>query len=269
MQLYKHFNGLSDDKLHDFTFLRFDRDYPSVDVHTFLLDELYKGGLINDHELSKILLSVNLSLFGNVGIPSECTWEYFMKSREHTQPTKAVYELIMDRFSFKHTFIKELMALSTIYQTKEQMIVQVFVPKDRINDIGYVSWIRGIPADETIMDFIFDSIKKKKFPKTREAIIALTDTLKKEKDQNPIFRNLTFRVENDDFNLSQFLDIYCNHPEAIPTINSVMGRLIFTSELLLNPYSGVKIFRYSTATSKQLAAYHKKLDLIIKKMIFL
>lgn len=267
-KLYLYFNSAASERWKDFIFLRFDQGPSAVNVRAFLLKELHANGLINDHDqMGKLLLSVNLALFGNVGVPSECSWEYFIKSRNHAQPTRAMHENIMEKFGLTTAYIDELISLIDLYKTKEQMLVQIFIPKNRINDIGYVSWIKGIPADEAIMSTVFEGVAKKKFPKTQQAIESLTSTLKKEKEKNPLFKNLIARVEHDDFNLGNFLYTYCNDQESIKNSNLIMARLIFTSELLLNPFSEIKIFRYSTATSKQMENYYQKLDEIMKKII--
>ena len=267
-QLYAYFNPLTRHATKDFTFLRFEDEYGPANAQDFLVAELKKSGLINDHgKMGAILLSVNLALFGNVGTPSECTWEYFIKSRGHANPSRVTYEKIMDRFGLTHKYINDLMSLIKLYDTKEQTIVQVFVPKNKVDQIGYVSWIKGIPAHKETMDWVKRSVKNKTYSKTQPAIVDLTETFKHEQEVNPIFKNLMERVEAGDFSLDDFLHMYRNNPEKIVDINDVMARLIFTPDVLLNPESGVKFFRFSTVSPERLKIYHQRLNEVVDKII--
>lgn len=267
-QLYAYFNPLGYRATKDFTFLRFEDEHGPSSVQDFLVAELKKSGLINDHgEMGAILLSTNLALFGNVGVPSECTWEYFIKSRGHTNPSHVTYEKIMNRFGLTHKYINDLMSLVKLYDTKEQTIVQIFIPKDKVDQIGYLSWIKGIPAHKETMDWVKRSVKNKIYEKTQPAIIDLTEIFKREQEENPIFKNLMERAKEGDFSLNDFLHIYRNNPEKIVDINDVMARLIFTPDILLNPDSGVKLFRFSTVTPERLQLYHQRLNEVIDKII--
>ena len=266
-RLYWHFKKLPAELMKSFIFLRFeDVSGPSV-VQSFLINKLKEGGLINDHELGNFLFAANIALFGNVGVRPECTWQYFVKSRGHSVPSRAIYEKILNTFGLSKAYIKELMALGDLYKTNEQTIIQLFVPKNRVDEIGYLSWIKGIPAHKKTMDMVLRSVDNKTFPKTAPAIVHYAESFKKEQENNPIFKNLIERVNAGDFSLSYFLKFYCNRPEAIEGINSFQARLIFTPGVLLNPMSGVKIFRYSAATPEQLNNYERKFQEIFKKIV--
>lgn len=266
-KLYIHFKKLPENIAQSFVFLRFENvNSPSI-VQTFLVNKLKEKGLINDHELGDFLYAVNIALFGNVGTDPECTWEYFVKSRGHINPDRKIYEKILNIFGLAHQYINELMALTKLYETKEETIVQIFVPKNKVDQIGYLSWIRGIPAHKKTMDMVLRSVKDKTFDKTSSALDYYTKIFKDEQEKNPIFSNLLERIRANDFTLSYFLKFYRNYPEKIEGINNFQARLIFTPEVLLNPLSGVKIFRYSMATAEQLQKYQQKFDEIITKIV--
>ena len=266
-RLYFHFNKLPAELMKNFIFLRFeDVSGPSV-VQNFLINKLKEGGLINDHALGSFLIAANVALFGNVGEKSECTWQYFVRPHGHLVPTRAIYETIMDKFGLSHKYIDELIALVDLYQTKEQTIIQLFIPKERVDEIGYLSWIRGIPAHKKTMDIVLRSVENKTFPKTAPAIAYYASLFKKEQENDSIFKNLLERVKAGDFSLDYFLHFYRNRPEAIEGINNFQARFVFTSGLLLNPLSGIKIFRYSAVTPEQLKKYEQKFDEIFKKII--
>jgi len=265
-KLYIHFKNLPENIIQSFIFLRFENVTGPSTTQTFLVNKLKENGLINDHELN-FLYAVNIALFGNVGVDPECTWQYFVKSRGHTSPDRKVYEKILDTWGLSHQYINELMALTKIYETTEETIVQIFVPKDKVDQIGYLSWIRGIPAHKKTMDMVLRSVENKKFTKTASALDFYTKVFKDEQEENPIFNNLLERVRAGDFSLRYFLKFYRNYPEKIENINNFQARLIFTPEVLLNPLAGVKIFRHSTATAEQMKKYQQKFDEIVNKII--
>jgi hypothetical protein len=264
-KLYFHFNPAKNIK--DFIFLRFDDIKAPSSIQNFLLNEVYRTGLVNDHTMELFLMAANLALFGNVGTAPECTWQYFIKSRGHATPDRIIYEKIMDKFGLTHKYIDELMKLTKIYNTSEQTILQIFIPKDKVNKIGYLSWIRGNPAHEETINMVLRSVKDKKFDKTATAITHYAQLFKKEHENNPVFKNLIDRINSGEFSLRYFLNFYRNRPNEIEGINNFQARLFVTSDILLNPLSGAKIFRYSTATLKQLQEYEEKLDALIKKLI--
>ncbi len=268
-QLYAYFNPFElPATSQEFTFLRFEDISSQPKAKDFLVNELKNNGLVNDHgKMGAILLSVNLSLFGNVGDPSECTWEYFIKTRGHLAPDRKIFEKIMDKFHVTHKYIDELMALTKLYETKEETIIQIFVPKNKIDEIGYLAWVKGLPADEETIAWIESHVKNKAFTKRSFAIVDLTDQFKQEQEKNPLFKNLIARAEKGDFSLDSFLNVYRNRPQDIKNINTVSARLIFTPDVLLNPASGVKFFRYSTATPEQLKRYHERLNEVVNKII--
>lgn len=264
--LYMHFKKMTSEQIKNFIFLRFN-GINNISINNFLINQTIQLGLINDHLIGNDLIAVNLALFGNVGTPPECTWEYFIKSRGHANPTQSTYENILNKFGLSHTYIKELMTLTDLYKTNEQTILQIFVPKDKVDSIGYLAWIRGIPADQEIMHAVTRSVQEKKFAKTTPALDYYSALLKEEQEQSSLFKKLIERINSGEFSLSYFLDFYRNRPNEIKDINNFQARLFLTSDVLLNPLSGVKIFRYSTATNEQIKKYEDKLQAIIKKIV--
>jgi len=264
-RLYFHFNPSLSAK--DFIFLRFENVQGPQSIQNFLISQLKSSGLMNDHTMGLFLIAANLALFGNVGTAPECTWQYFIKARGHEVPNRSTYEKIMNAFGVTHKYINELMALTKLYETKEETILQIFIPKDKVDTIGYLAWIRGVPAHQKTMDLVLESVKSKKFPKTAPALDYYSQLFKKEQESNSVFKNLVERITSGEFNLSYFLNFYRNRPDDIEGINNFQARLVVTPEVLLNPLSGVKMFRYSTAKPEQLKNYEQKLDAIIKKIV--
>lgn len=275
--LYRHLNP-SAKKDEEFKFLRFG-DESGPQAKEFLTSRLRKEGLVDDNgEDRGLLLSTNLSLFGNTGFQSESTWRYFMKDKKHAAPERATYEEIMDKFGLSHKYIDEIMKvveteLLDLLQAKEQTLLQIFVPKDIVDDIGYLAWATGIPAHEDTINWVRANVKNKNYKpkkKTPGALIVLEDLknkFKKEQERNPLFKDLVKTVEEGDYSLDSFLKIYCNKPWELPNLNYVQARLIFSNDVLLNPNSGVKMYRYITINRNKMSEYQKRLDAIVKKIV--
>ena len=247
--------------------------YPSQSAKEFLMNELKENGLVDDQgKAAAYLLSVNFSLFGNVGYPSECTWDYFLRKKMNRIPDRETYETILTQFGFSHKYIDELLELPNAFKTPQKTILQIFVPKNKIDEIGYLSWASGVPAHPDIVDWARTHVKKKKWKKgeDKNALFStqwLALHFKKAQEKNPQFKELIKSIEEGDYSLQSYLKIYCNSPWELPDINHVQGRLIVTPDILLNPNSGVEIYRYSTASRKQLNEYSRRLNEIVNKII--
>ena len=99
--------------------------------------------------------------------------EYLTKSRGHLAPSRVVYEKVFDKFELPHKYIKELMSLVNVYQTNEQMLLQVFAPKERIDaDWLYIVDSRRSLRIKKTMDMVLHSVleEARVFPKTSSAL---------------------------------------------------------------------------------------------------
>ncbi len=230
---------------------------------------LKQKGLVDDNTDTKfIMLSVNLSLFGNVGYPGECSWDYFLKERAHALPVRAIYENMMKKFGLTDKYIDEIMSLSNIYDTKQDTILQILVPKGLIDRIGYLAWVKGIPAHEETIELILKEAKGKDFAKqVNPVMMQLKEKFVKDGEKNPLYRDMMQSVMAGDFSLDAYLKIYRNKPWELEHMNDVTARLLFTPDVLLNPNSDVKFFRFSTATRQQLKEYHHRLNEVVDKLI--
>jgi len=271
-KLYYHFNK-TEAKSDEFAFLRFENE-SGPHVQEFLLEQLKTNGLVDDTgDVKAFLLSTNLSIFGNSHSNGESSWRYFVLPKSHELPDPETYENMMKKFGLTTKYVIELMNLEKIFHTKEQSMIQVFVPKNVVDEIGYLSWMRGIPAHEEIINWVRTNLKNKVFkgkagkPGRTWAAMALTDKFKKEQDRNPIFRDLVQSIEEGDYSLDSYLKIYCNKPSELPNLDYAQARLIFTPEILLNPESGIKIYRFNTVPHAKMKEYNKRLDQIVQKII--
>jgi hypothetical protein len=279
-QLYAHFKNPSGQKIDEnFTFLRFENQ-SGPQAKEFLLNELRENGLVDDNGKARvILLSVNLALFGNIESPSECTWEYFLRERKHQEPDLTTYIKIMDAFGLTHKYVEDLAHLAPLFETKEKTLLQIFVPKNIVDEIGYLAWATGIPAHAETINWVRTNLHNKTYkfkndPETGEpkaaalwAMSDLAETFKKEQEKNPMFKDLIESVKAGEFSLDKYLKIYRNNPWELPGLNYAQARLIFSSNALLNPASGIQFYRHSSATKEQLKNYSEKLNDLVDKII--
>jgi hypothetical protein len=264
-RLFARFNpGKEDEK---FTFLRFDDEYVNKTAQGFLVNELKEKGLLNDNkDVGLIILSVNFAILGNTGNPPESSWDYFIKPRSHRRPERSTYEKMMAKYGLTDKYIDELISLVDIYNTKEDTIMQIFIPKNKVDKIGYLAWRRGIPAHQATLDAIAKNAKKKGI-NIKISTDEMEKKFAKQKGSNPLYVSMMEGIVKGDYSLDDFLKVYCNKPWDINNINDAQGRLLFTPDVLGNPQSGVIIHRLSTVSHDKLKEYNDRLNAIIDKMV--
>lgn len=268
-----------------FQFIRYNYTDPVFnqyhDVTDFLLRELNAEGIINDtiSRLKTILVSTNLALFANTGFTGESTWHFFSNPQKWVQLNPAFLINCLKYFGYPTTFAPEFLALNEyLIDTDGNLpssLMQIFIPKKLVNAIGYVAWRHGIPFDpeyiQTVMQrksmtfgvgdqLIYEEIKKvsdefqekwrKGDPQARATVL-----------------NLMKKVVSGAFHLNPFLDQYMKDPESIRSINYRQARLLITNSILLNPKSGVEIYRYHTPVPpERLKIYLEKMESIFMRM---
>jgi len=247
-EIYEYFQVTQ--SLKSFHFLRFWKDMPiSVDANTFI-DDNNKKGSWNDLSggMNNLLLSVNLSLFGNCTAISGmcCTFDYFMKSYSMSYiDIKGILNEVFNTFEFDKKYIDQLIALNKICETKEGILFQFFIPKKLVDHCAYLSRVAGIPYDTAVPGCDFDQLKKRHLSISKTLDVyrkgdALIDAYKKDPAKN-----------------------YVQDPVTIAhTVDQMQGRLIFSRDMLLNPTSGIKIYRYTTVSDKAMANYNEQLKKI-------
>lgn len=227
-----------DTPIQDFHFLRPWYELPlTIDANTFI--DTYEQGTPkrwNDHDpfLIKHILSVNFSLFGstrNYSNFGECTFKYFFKNRSiKAPPIENLLIAIFDHFGFDKKEITTLLKLNEQITTEEGSLFQIFVPQSMVDQISYAAKRLGAPyRDPDLMSPLFNH-KKQRYTA-----------------------------------LSPILEVYRNNPMSISDrLDRLQGRLLFSQNVLLNPQSGVKIFRYTTISPEKLQQYQHKLTKLTK-----
>ena len=273
-KLYERLNPLTK-KIEDFEFLRWK---PSGDLKVsaqkFVVDQLVNYGLINDNhpDTAAILLSANLAIFGNVGFAGESTWEYFMTPKSHFKPKPENFKEILDIFGATDEYIDQLRQLSDILYTKEQTLMQIFIPKEIVDYVAYIAFLQGIPADKQTIDWVLEHIprklqRRKIFTPYEKPLKRIRTIFKTEQDRFPLFKELHERAQEGDFSVSALLEIYRNTPRKIDNINYIQARLVFTKDVLMTPGIGIKYFRYDTISREKMREYNQKLDEIVDQII--
>lgn len=245
-----------------------------IKAKEFLVKELRAHGLIDDqNEDQGMLLSTNLALFGNVGFLNEATWSYFIQEQSHAVLDRSFYESIMNEFGLSHTYIDELMGLVNMLPSKHESLLQIFIPKNIVDDVAYLAWVTGIPAHDEVIDWVRTNVKKKKYKAepgkspNMMALASLKGRFKKEQENNPLFKEMLEAIEKGDYSINAYLKIYCNKPEELHGANYAQARLLLTDDILLNPRSGVLIFRHTDVDHRSMEKYEERLDQIIQKIL--
>lgn len=245
-----------------FEYLRFFEKLPiTTDTNTFLDDQniIHGFNTWNDHDpiLVRQLLSVNLSLFGNCTHISwgECTFDYFLNNYNICVSTDGIKELfkeIFDYFHFEKSFVDQLWNLNNLITEKEGLLFQICIPKHMVNKCAYLCRPYGIPYEKAIIQTEFD------FNKQRH--INISSILDGYQLQNTWISDSTTRL------LSQGIQFNDLHEAIQNELDTLQARLLFSWDMMLNPQSGVKIFRYSTASDESVAEFKKQLNMLTQNV---
>lgn len=202
-------------KLSDFVFLRNPHEANEKEDPNAIAQDIKTGFFLDDHNvnLRKKLLSVNLAFFGNINDSGESTYHYFNGNRNINPP--ALRETFRRVFSFLKIDPKYLDEIEKMLQDLRLMqenavVLQIFVPKEKVDKCVYLSLAFGKPYPNEIVASCYDY---KKGHHTRIAPI---------------------------------LDYYKEHPEKIADLDKLQARITLSRDIMLNPESGVKIRRYGT-----------------------
>ncbi len=228
----------SSDSFSDFCYIRSPNNFfaEKIDLEQFIQETevRFPYGLWDNYQpdLARRLLSVNFSLFANQDIPGSATFEYFLNSESCTD--YSVELLLKDFFNdhgFNVKYIPELVETYKIIKQPEGNLLQIFIPQDQVDTYAYICQRKGTPYRTQILAECYN------WDKNRHIAIA------------------------------PLLKAYKNNPETCTNIIKWQARLFITSNGLLNPHSGIKIYSYSTAPEKALKNYTSKIQELAKKII--
>jgi hypothetical protein len=229
--------------IENFHFLRAWYEFPkTINASSFINEhEEYENGLLKDWNdnrsyLAKRMLSVNFSLFGstkNYSNFGECTFKYFFKNKSIKMvDLKQLLEGIFEHFGYNKKYVADLLALSKTIETNEGSLFQIFVPIDKVDTITFAAQRLGTPYRNSLfMPHLFNH-KLQRYP-----------------------------------TLTPILDAYRNYPGQFGLdLDRLQGRILFSQDLLLNPKSGIQIFRYTTINLVKLKNYETELKKLTEKI---
>jgi hypothetical protein len=290
-KLYVHYKKPGS-QLDDFAFVRFSNG-KSIKAQDFLKENIAEWGGVNDNEpaIRDIVMSVNLYLFGNVGFPGECSWNYFLETKSHRIPAPQNYQEILNAFDVTYdieALAKEAGALSEMLinsadnssQKGVQTLFQFFVPQDKVDDVAYIAWVLGFPAHAKSIEQM-EAVLAIPDPKTgkippRVGVFtgkAVKDVMKQFKgkratpETDAVYKELVEATADGKFGVSGFMESLRNNPFGMPNVNETQGRLLVTDPIFQNPASGVKVFTYFTTPEGIQRDYMNKLNALAQKVI--
>ncbi len=192
--------------------------------------------------ISKILLAANLSLFGNTGknFKESTFYFYFLDNRSVRDIN--VIELLQDIFERIGMSYNDLKQLDDFYKTeftkllaqkidRSGNLIQIFIPKNKVNDYLYLSGVHGVPLQTITINGQSTNVHE--------------------------------------LGAEKFIEIYRNNPAALDPeeMDQIQARLFLTNTFLLNPASGIKIYTYNTLDPNLIAEYKRKLHNLVGQLM--
>ncbi len=257
----------------------------------FIQKEMEEHGLINDNEfrVKMYLLSTNVALFGNVGHPGECTFEYYLNAKSNTNVSAAIFKCILDVFDaptaygpnqepLLYKYIPEIMALDQYLKPEPladgkepQSLAQIFIPKEIADKVAYLSWVQGNPYDEQLANWVMVNAQTLPtstplYPPTQAFLDEIRQLFKDQQKEHPLFAKILSGIEQGRYKISTFLDMYKKTPEFIPGLNAMQARLIVSPEYIGNPAANVKVFMYDCISAERKAEYERILDDLVQRI---
>jgi hypothetical protein len=257
-----------------------------------LKKEFLDFGLVNDNEwrVKANLLSTNLALFGNVGFPGECTFEYFLNAKSNTKVNEAIFKSILDIFlppsqntanpeSILYKYIPQIQALDQylvagkISSGKEpQTLAQIFIPKDMVDKVAYLAWVQGIPHEEKFINWVMHNTAPKigkaaAFQTLEPYLASIRELFKDTQTDHPLFKQILDGIEAGSYSISTFLDKYKANPSLLPEAgNNAQARILVDPKHIGCLGCGVIVNDYDFIPRGNKAIYEKKLNEIVYKI---
>lgn len=219
------------EELNEFDMLRlWEKAAPQADANGFL--DKYNGNIDNYRpEIQEVILSVNLSLFANLYDCSACTFRYFTDNYSMRPPNiRTLVQQVFTEHGIDHKHIDALFKLAV--EENKANLLQIFIPKELVDQCTYLAIRGGKPNRNSIVGSCFD--------KTR----------------------------GWHTKISPILDLYQSNPSALTPqeLDLLQGRIVLSQDIMLNPDSGVKIFRYTPIDDTKVKSYQKEVETFAKKV---
>ena len=143
----------------DFHFLRFpgpdDKEYKDS-LPQFLHKDMDAHGMIDDNinPTKGSIVSANLSAFGGIGHPGEETFHYFQTGKGQTPPpVTSMMEGFLPKFGLDPSgAAKFYEQAEKLNDTPEGNLMQIMVPRGKVDQVAYAAHPHGMPHDDRILD---------------------------------------------------------------------------------------------------------------------
>ncbi|HEV2601989.1 MAG TPA: ankyrin repeat domain-containing protein [Candidatus Babeliales bacterium] len=102
-----------------------------------------------------VLLSTNIPLFGNVGTPGSCTWEYFKNNHEAETwiELDTLFKRVFNLYGFDTRYIdQELMPLQEGGLERMASLQQIIIPKKIVDDVAMLAAVGYCVPWPTVVD---------------------------------------------------------------------------------------------------------------------
>jgi len=238
-----HLLSFETQKTHtDFIPLRFwHQALPKTDALNYLETSGILSRTKNDSypEIYLSLLAANVSLFGNLQRPGESTLAYYLYNRSIKEvDLHQTLSTAFDFYDFKKDYVKKLNdLLSTSYMRNCGSMLQIFIPRTQVDTTAYLAqpWGYAYPDDLSVGGFG-------------------TITTKTEG------RNYSIQAR-----ISPVLDAIQNGKlmqQSNDMLSELQARIVLGKDVMLNPESGVKIFRIDNLPALKRAWYQQQIQQI-------
>ncbi len=181
-------------------------------------------------DLMKNMISVNLSIFGNLTYEGESSFEYFIENDNASDfNVENILSKIFDHFGFDKSYVSHLTAQKYLMSNQKGILLQIFVPKNKVDQYVYLSEAWGTPYRKKL-DSTWD-VKK-----------------------------------NRHLKVSTLLEKYIKEPQAMGNFDQLQARILMSQDCMLNPDSGVKILKYCAENPDNMLAYRQTIRDIAKEV---
>jgi hypothetical protein len=279
--LYEHAHKT---RLQNFRFLRFTKPQPEQTAGHFLLDAVDREGWVHDEDpYNKIrLLSVNITPFGNVTMPWESTFFYFMGGHISKRIfDTSVIKSIIQSYGIDSTIAQKYTAffddLRRKYLSNEpgEMILQILVPKKLVDDMGYMAWLWGIPFKPETISLLFKLANQSGYAGITDhaqgQILHLITMMRAQVAHNKQEKDELKQVIRDGaFKISPYINIWTSPRAALLAqynLNWAQERLLFTNPYFFEPTSGITMFAYTLIPADTFARYTSELQALVSSML--
>lgn len=279
---------------------------PLTDIRVFkwlsapkkTLLELLKAGFTNGNMvddtmplLKSYVISANLAPFGNVNFPGECTFEYFLNAKSHTPISDTFYTATLAIFGLSENevklFIPELQKLPDYLNIKlqkpagsnnatedwnPQTLTQIFIPKALADKIAYITWIQGIPFEESLISWVENNARTSfgkilSYKDLKTPLENIRTELITKKGTHPLHKAMLSGIMQNKYIPSKYLEQYRYVPYLVPNLNFMQARInLYFDDIEKLRTSGIKMFDYRLTTPEQEKNYQEALNTVCQKI---